>query len=161
MTLYEIDQQMESLVDPETGELLDYEAFEQLHMERTDKLENMALWYKELIAKAQAIKAEADVLTERRRAIERKAERLKEYLGLALNGEKFSTARCAVSFRTSKSLEVRDIASAVYWLYENGHCDLVVRPDPQLDKRAVKELVNQGHAVDGVELVEKQSTQIR
>lgn len=48
MTIYEIDARMAGLIDPETGELLDYEAFASLQMEREAKIENMALWYKDL-----------------------------------------------------------------------------------------------------------------
>ena len=77
MTLYEIDQAIQGLVDPETGELMDYEAFAALQMDRDAKIENMALWYKDLMADAKAIKEEADTLNERRKALENKAERLK------------------------------------------------------------------------------------
>ena len=88
MTLYEIDQKIQSLVDPETGELLDYEAFSQLQMDREQKIENMALWVKDLAAGAKAIKEEEDNLKERRKAMENKVERLKTYLSIALDGEK-------------------------------------------------------------------------
>lgn len=56
MTLYEIDQAIQGLVDPETGELMDYEAFAALQMDRDAKIENMALWYKDLMADAMAAK---------------------------------------------------------------------------------------------------------
>lgn len=55
MTLYEIDQAIQGLVDPETGELMDYEAFAALQMDRDAKIENMALWYKDLMADAKAM----------------------------------------------------------------------------------------------------------
>jgi len=106
MTLYEIDQAIQGLVDPETGELMDYEAFAALQMDRDAKIENMALWYKDLMADAKAIKEEADTLNERRKALENKAERLKSYLSLALDGEKFQTARCSVTFRKTSSIQV-------------------------------------------------------
>ena len=106
MTLYEIDQAIQGLVDPETGELMDYEAFAALQMDRDAKIENMALWYKDLMADAKAIKEEADTLNERRKALENKAERLKSYLSLALDGEKFQTARCSVTFRKTSSVQV-------------------------------------------------------
>lgn len=70
MLLYEIDARIASLVDPETGELMDYEAFARLQMEREEKVEGLALWVKDLTARAKAVKEEADALTERRRALE-------------------------------------------------------------------------------------------
>ena len=80
MTIYEIDARMAGLIDPETGELLDYEAFASLQMEREAKIENMALWYKDLTAEAKAIREEEKALAERRKSAENKAERLKGYL---------------------------------------------------------------------------------
>lgn len=41
MTLYEIDRQIEDLIDPETGEVADAEEFDRLQME------GVALAYKE------------------------------------------------------------------------------------------------------------------
>ena len=46
MTLYEIDSSLMSLVDEETGEILDKEAFDAVVMERDTKIENVALWVK-------------------------------------------------------------------------------------------------------------------
>ena len=54
MKLYEIDQAILALVDPETGEILDYEAFSELKMKREEKIEGMALWHKNLTAEATA-----------------------------------------------------------------------------------------------------------
>ena len=136
MKLYEIDQAIESLVDSETGELLDYEAFAALQMERDRKLENMILWYKDLTAEAKAIKAEEDALRERRKAKENRAERLRQYLQNLLCGEKFQTARCAVSYRKSMALNVADADQAAAWLEANGHPDMVAYSAPALDKRS-------------------------
>ena len=54
LSLYHIDQALEALIDPETGELLDYDAFEQLQMDREHKIENMVCWSKSLDAEAKA-----------------------------------------------------------------------------------------------------------
>ena len=48
MTLYEIDAALAALMDPETGEIADIAAFEQLQMDRQTKIENVALWRKNL-----------------------------------------------------------------------------------------------------------------
>lgn len=161
MTLYEIDQKMQSLVNPETGELMDYEAFAALQMDRENKIENMALWVKDLTAEAKAIKEEEESLRDRRRGMEHKAERLKTYLSIALGGEKFQTARCAVSYRKSTALEVDDASAAADWLDCNGHPECVTYSAPTLDKRSVAELVKQGMEIPGVELVERQNMTVR
>lgn len=161
MNLYEIDRALEALVDPETGELVDYEAFERLQMDREAKIEHTALWIKNLTAEAKAIKEEMDNLQKRRKAAENRAEGLKRYLSEALAGEKFQTARCAISYRKSTALEVVDASAAADWLDRNGHPDCVTYSSPTLDKRSVGELVKQGADIPGVELVERNSMTVR
>lgn len=161
MTLYEIDNRLLELVDPETGELLDFDAFQALQMERLDKIEGMALWVKDLRAQAEAIKKEIVSLTERRKSAERTIERLTGYIDQSLNGDKFSTARCNISYRSSHSLEVSNAHDAAVWLEDNGHLDLVTYDAPKIDKRAVANLVASGEPVPGVELVHKQSMQVK
>lgn len=161
MTLYEIDRRLDALIDPETGELLDFEAFSSLQMERETKIENTALLVKNLTAEADAIKKEIDALTERRRAATAKADRLKDYLSRSLSGQKFSTARCAVTFRQSAGLDVTDAHTAAEWLERHGHMDLVTYDAPKLDKRAVKKLIEDSGAIPGVGIVSRQSLQVR
>ena len=147
MTLYEIDQAMQSLIDPDTGELLDYEAFANLQMDRDAKLENMALWYKDMMADAKAIKEEADALNERRKALENRAERLKSYLSLALNGEKFQTARCSVTFRRTASVQIDNQERVVRWLEENGFDSCIKYHDPEVNKTELGKLLKAGTPV--------------
>ena len=45
MKLFEINEELENLIDFSTGEITDIEAFENLKMERQDKLQNIALLY--------------------------------------------------------------------------------------------------------------------
>ena len=161
MTLYQIDQGLLSLIDPETGELLDYEAFANLQMEREQKLENMALWYKELSAEAKAIKEEADSLTERRKSVEARAERLKNYLSLALDGQKFQTARCQLSFRKTTSLEVADDVALIKWAESSGYDDCVRRKAPEVSKSAVTALIKAGVTVPFAQLVDGKSLAVK
>ena len=160
MKLYEIDQKIMELVDKETGELLDYEAFEQLQMERDGKIENMACWYKELDALAEAIRTEELTLAERRRVIENKADRLKNYLGRILNGEKFQSAKCAIGFRKSTSVSVDDYDAVLAWAVENDvHC--LRHKEPELDKAEISKRLKAGDAIPGVSLAEKTSVSVK
>lgn len=161
MTLYEIDQRIMDLVDPDTGELLDFDAFSALHMEREQKIESMALWVKDLAATAAAIKAEVDTLTERKKAAERKADSLKKYLSYILQGEKFSTPRCSVSFRKSTSVQVDDQDQLVRWLEQNGYDDCVKYGKPEVKKTEVGELLKSGMPVPFAHLENKQSVGVK
>ena len=116
MTLYEIDRKIEAAmeagmtVDEETGEVVfDESMLEGLRIEKNTKIESIALYIKSLLALAQDVKDEADALTERRKRYEKKAERLKEYLGQSLDCDgvdKFETAKCRISFRNSAAVSV-------------------------------------------------------
>lgn len=161
MTLYEIDRRIESLADPETGELLDYEAYCSLALDKEVKIENTALLVKNLSAEAAAIKAEIEKLTKRMKAAASRSERLKSYLSMFLKGEKFSTARCAISYRASEALAVIDAHAAAAWLESSGYMDLVTREIPKIDKRAVKWLVDSGSEIPGVTIVSRQAIQVR
>ena len=149
MTLYDIDARIAALVDPETGELLDYDAFSQLQIDRDQLIENMALWYKDLKAEAAAIKAEAEALTERRKAAERRADRLREHLDRALDGQKFTTARCSISFRTSSSVQLENAGDMVTWLETNGYDDAITYKPPEVSKTAIGKLLKSGVNVPG------------
>ena len=161
MTIFDIDQRILELVDPETGELLDFGAFEELQMEREHKIESMALWVKELAATASAIKAEVDALMERKRVAERRCESLKRYLAYILQGEKFSTPRCAVSFRKSASVQVDDSEKLVCWLEQNGYDDCVKYGTPEISKTEVGKLLKSGMPVPFAHLENKQSVGVK
>lgn len=160
-TLYEYNHALDELVDPDTGEILDYEAFISLSMEREQKIENVAVMIKNLNAEADLIKAEEAALKARREPMERRSARLKDYLVQFLNGEKFDCPRASLRFRKSTALNVSDVKSAAEWLEGHGHFDMVVRDAPKLDKRAVSMLVKSGEDVPGVALEERYSLQVR
>ncbi len=160
MKLYEIDMRLAELVDKETGELLDYDAFEQLQMERNAKIENMACWCKELAATAKAIREEEIVLAERRRVIENQVNRLKDYLQRILNGEKFQSAKCAVSFRKSSSISVDDYDAVLEWAVEND-VQCFRYKAPELDKSKISQLLKTGNRIPGVHFAEQTNVTVK
>ena len=161
MNLYDYNHALDALIDAETGEVLDYDAFLALALERDAKIENTAVLIKNLEAEAALIKSEENALKARRGPMERRAARLKEYLSNYLNGARFDCPRASLSFRKSVALNVSDAVSAAEWLEGHGHTDMVTRDDPKLDKRAVSLLLKSGEAVPGVALEERNSLQVR
>ena len=134
-SLYEIDQSILALADPETGEITDFEKLEELQLEREAKIENVALWYKNLKAEAEMVKAEKQALEARQKACENKAERLRQYLESALAGEKFTTTKVQCSFRNSTSVHItapEQIATEY----------LRIKTEP--DKKAISEAIKSG-----------------
>lgn len=161
MTLYEINEAMLALVDTETGELMDYEAFTALNMARDEKLENICKWIKDLNAEAAAIKAEETALYERRKAKEHKADSLKSYLVRMLDGETFECPAARVSYRKSTALACESVTAAAHWLEDNGFPDLVTYPEAKLDANEVKKLLKAGEAIPGVSLEERNNMVIK
>ena len=158
MTLYEIDQNIMALLN-EDGEITDPEAFDALQITRSEKLEGIACWIKNLKADAAAIKAEEDVLAERRRTIENKIKSLSEFLSNTLAGQKFSTPRVSVSYRTSKALEIADNDTFVAWASMFNPSLLRIKRDP--DKKAITDAINGGMDVPGAQIVERKSMQVK
>ena len=153
MKLYEIDQAIMDCIDMETGEIVNEELLNDLQMERDAKIENVALWIKELKAEAEALKAEKLAFAERQKVTENKMESLKKWLAYALNGEKFKTVRASVTFRTTDKVEVADI----YKLDEN----YLRYKEPEADKEAIKKAIKAGQEVAGATLVENTSVIIK
>lgn len=155
MNIYEIEQAIMDLVDPETGEITDFDALDALSMARDEKIENIALWIKNLTAESKAIREEEKALAERRRAAETKADSLQRYLDRILDGNKFSTPRVAISYRKSKAVEIADedtfIKAGAYLILQ----------EPKIDKKAISEALKNGTVIAGAELVERNNIQIK
>ena len=160
--LYEIDADLERLCSQvdENGELLiDQEALDALLMERTDKIEGVALLYKNVAAEAAAVKAEEDAFKKRREALEKKKDGLARYLDEALAGERFETARVAVTYRKSEQSEITDPERFFKWA--KRHEDFLRIKDPDADKTAIKAAIKAGEKIPGAEIVEKQGMVIK
>ena len=160
MNIYEIDARMTELIDPETGEVLDFDAFEALAMERDTKIDNMALWIKDLTAETDALDKEIKTLTDRKAAVTRKKERLSAYLQNILQGEKRKTSKYVISYRQSVACEITDETEALHWLQAHGYMDCV-STKVSVSKSGVKDLLKTGREVAGAELVVKQNMTIK
>ena len=161
--LYEIDQAILECVDLETGEILDSDRLTALQMERERKLEGVALWVKDLNAEADAVKAEADKLTARRKALDNKIASLKAWLLWALDGEKLKTPRCSVYQTHNTKLNVIDEQSVVNYIqthYQEPEQFLKISL-PEIRKDAVKAELKAGKEIPGTALETTESVVIK
>lgn len=158
MNIYEIDNAMFSLIDEETGEIKDYEAFEELQMQKEEKIENTALWYKNLVAESKAIREEEKALAERRKSLENKAENLKNFINRTLDGNKFSTSKVAISYRKSTAVEVDD--EFIDYAMKNNN-DLLTYKQPEPNKTVIKGMLQGGFDIPHAELVERNNVSIK
>lgn len=161
MTLYEINQSILECFDAETGEILDAEKLTELSIERDTKIENIALYVKNLTSEAAAIREEEKALAARRKAKENRAEQLKNYLLNELNGEKFETAKASVTFRKSEGVAVTDDAELISWLEFRGYDDCISYTTPKANLTEVKRLIKQGETPTGATLEERININIK
>lgn len=148
----EIQRFLEEHVDPETGEILDFEGLERLSLKREEILEGLMLTVKNCRAEAEAVKAEKLALAERQSKLEKNVEKLKQFLADELHGQKFKTAKVDCSFRKSTSTEITDIGliPADYLEYT---------PKPKKDD--IKAAIKAGENVPGAQIIEKLSIIIK
>lgn len=160
MTLYEINNEILSLIDTETGEIADYDRFIELNADKDVKVENIALYIKNLKALAEDIKEEKQILSQRQAAAESKAERLKFYLQQMLQGSKFESAKVTVSYRKTSSVSIADESALIDWA-EHNNDEILTYQQPKINKTKIKELLKAGETIQGAEIKEGISLQIK
>lgn len=157
--LFEIDDEIRGLLDnlevDDDGCITpeDMKKLSELNEEREKKLENVTLYYKELVREAEDLKAEANILEKRAKQAEKQAEGLKMYLSLALGGEAFKTARVAVTFRKSSKVIIDENLLSEKYFKEN----ISYTPD----KDRIKKLLNLGESISGAYIRETNNIQIK
>ena len=155
-SLYDLTYALASFdleIDEETGEVLNADELDALEIERDEKIENIALWIKNLASDAEAYKREKESFTKKEQTAKKKLESLKGYLGMCLAGEKFKTDRVTISWRRSEAVEVIDQAKIPEGWF--------IAQDPKLDKAGIKAALKDGENIPGVELKENNSIQIK
>lgn len=136
------------VVSVDDGEILNLQQFEALQMERSQKIEGMCCYIKNLMADVVAYEAEEKRLRERRAAKEREVDRCKAYLAGALYGEKFETTRCKITWRKSEICNVLNI-DAVPEEYKRTKVTV------DADKTAIKKAIKGGMEIPGAEVIQK------
>ena len=158
MSIYDIDDAIMSLVDMETGEIEDEKRYDELQMERSKKIENTGCLYKNLVAEAKAMKEEEANLAQRRKAVENKAERIKNLLAYALKGDKFESPKLRCSYRKAKSVQVDD--GFVAWAQEHA-ADLLTYKEPTPNRTAIRAAIDDGREIEHAEVVTNESLQVK
>ena len=141
--LFEIDAAILECVDMETGEIIDMERLEELQLERDKKIENVALWYKNLLSDAEQYKAVKDDFAKKEKAAKNKAESLKRWLDNALHGEKYKSTLVNITYRKGEKLAFNDVAAFIKWAISNRD-DLLRYKAPEIDVMAVKAALKDG-----------------
>lgn len=155
MKLYEIDQAIEACIDEETGEIVDLESLEALLMERDAKIENVALWVKNLRAEADALKKEKMAFADRQKVCENKIRSLEQFLTRATGEQPFKTDRVDIRYRKSEAV-VLDPGADLSKLPDD-----LLKVDIGLNKTAMKQALKNGAEFDGIYLESRNNIQIK
>ena len=151
----DIRQALEELEVDEDGVVVsgDLERISALRLEREEKLEAVALYWKELNIEAEALKKESEVLLERARIALKQADGLKTYLVSNLHGEELKTSRTAITYRKSEAVVIdEELLPKKYFVKK-------VTETP--DKKTIKELLKEGKTIKGAELETRSNIQIK
>lgn len=172
MTLYNIDNKILEIIergfeiDPETGEPIDdngefsarLKELEELNYERAAKIENIALYIKNMESLVVSLKAEEKALADRRRAREKRIENLKNYLAssmVAANENGIETSKVCISFRKSESV-IADIDKL-----DGAFVSEKVTVERKPDKAAIKKAIKDGAKIEGAYIETKMNLQIK
>lgn len=160
MKLYEIDAELEriatTMFDEETGELNDdaYELFEQLQLDRKEKIENAACLYKNLMSDAEQLIIESKKLKERAEKLIRRADGVHGWLSHVLDGEAVTdSAKCEIKWRKSQSVDITDETKI-----PDQYLDIKVVIKPM--KMAIKKALKGGESVPGAALIDTNNMRI-
>lgn len=166
MKLYEINREIEEIlenaIDLETGEISEeaIQRLKELQLEKDAKVENVALWHKNLLAESKAIADEIKSLQDRKRSLERKMAWQENYLQFALDGKKYESPRVAITYRKSTAVEIADMDKFIVNHREDP--DMVTtKVEYAPNKSKIKEILKSGSEIDGAVLVEHQNMQIK
>jgi hypothetical protein len=152
-TLNDILREIDSCIDFETGEILDYERLEQLQIDKKEKLKHIALLIRDTAGDIEKIAAIERGYRDRRRAKENLVSRLKELLAQGLEGQKLDTPEVYVSYRNSEAVEIDDDAEIP--------AEFLKQREPDIDRMALKAVLKDGAEIPGIRLVRKSNIQIK
>ena len=164
MELYKINKVIEDVLehgfvfDEETGEVLfDEENLNDLMIAFNEKVDNIACYIKSLEGLNEAIANEKKALDARKKANDKKIERLKDYIKYNMmqrEMDKLETGRNKISFRKSTSLNIINEDAIPMWFFEQ-------KVEYKLNKTQLTKELKNGQIIEGCELVEKQNLQLK
>lgn len=154
MKLYEIDEALVECFDPETGEIVDIDSYENLQGERDKKIEGIACIIKNRQALIDALKAEKKRMDDRIATLETQNDNTKAFLDSVLQGHRFETEKAVCSYRKSTRVDITDI-SKIPDEYLNVKTEIAPM------KTAIKQALKDNKDVPGCALIETNNLSIK
>ena len=152
-----IEEFIESVVDPETGEISEdaCSRLDAMFEQRDQKILNTAKFIKDRSAFIETMKAERKSLADRIERESRNLEWLGDYAKYYMErGKKYEDAQCSVSLRRSSRVEIDDI-NLIPAFFKKEKVEITA------DKKLIGDAIKNGEAIDGARVVENYSLQIK
>ena len=153
MTIYDINESIAALIDPETGEITNFEALDALTMAREEKIRQIDRARRNHLAEAAAIAEEVNRLKERQEAAEKRAESCKQLLDYALGGEGYKDGTVTMYYRETEAVVVAEGAT----LPE----EFLRYSKPTVNKTALGEALRGGTAIPGASIEKRRNLIIK
>lgn len=153
MTLYEINKEILTCIDMDTGEILDEEKLHNLQMDRHEKRRGYVFTIMNLSAAAKAYREQEERFKHRRERTEKTVKRLLDLLKDDLGGEEMHEPEFTVSYRASQAVEITNINKVP--------AKFITFPEPKADKNAIKAALKAGETINGAVLMNKRNMVIK
>ena len=160
MNLYDISQEFRAFVDPETGEVIDMEAFEAYcqAQERAALIEDHANQIRECDATEKFLDEQIDKLRTRKNQI--KCSRLwwKDKLAAVLGDDSYKSDSVSIFWRKNP-MRVEPDAEFVDWAKEHGD-EYLRYKEPEINRVALTAAVKAGAEIPHITVVEGEKSLI-
>lgn len=163
MTFGEINAEIEKLfdenIDSDTGEIIAIEPqvflarMDELFSAKEEKIDNMVGAFKYYSTLAEGIKAEKLALAKRQQIAENRANSIKGFLELILDGEKIEKPTYKIGWRKN--------TKAVCEIPAENLADIYRRVKYEPDLTSIKSALKEGATIEGCSLVESNNIQIK
>ena len=160
MNLYEIASQYRAVLEmePENDDELaaQMNALDELGGELTVKAENIVRYMRNLSSEADALKAEEDKLYQKRKAIENKHDRLKNYLAVQLYLAGIRELKAGIF-----KLRFQPTTPAISIIDESAIPEKFWIVKREVSKASIKDAIKAGEEVPGIEIQRGETLVIR
>ena len=158
-TIKELIESDDFDINPETGEIIDNtKVFEvllsEIELAKDEKANGIVYLIKDAKDSEVALQDEIKRLTERKAMFQRKQASMKELLSFLLQGEKLKTDRFTIFFKTTQSVDIVD-ETKIPAEFIN------VKEVFSIDKKRIKEQLQDFTEVEGATIIAKTSVQFR
>lgn len=170
MKLYEINEKLEALIqqlEPDEDGVYERDPEEvgfeimNLEAEKQKILEWLVKVYLNQQAEGQALKAEETRLSDKRKRLEAKNERLLNFIDRQCGGEKTDCGVATVKYTRTEATEIIDKEKLVSWLELNNGDDCLKYLEPEIRKPELKKLIKSGAEVPYAAIIGRTSCSIK